>query len=77
MSEQTKDTGGSRTPDAFTAALRWVIALALTVGSLRDTSKQQLDFLLFLDTFPGGERAEFVEEAAFLESVDRPRAFNE
>ena len=43
----------------------------------RGTAKQELDFILFLDTPSGGGSADFVLEAAFLESVDRPRAFNE
>jgi len=39
--------------------------------------ERQLDFVLFLDTLPGGETAAFRDAAEFRASAERPRAFNE
>jgi len=53
------------------------VELANKYRNEKDDAERELDFVLFLDTPPGGSEAVFVDEQAFIESADRPRAFNE
>jgi hypothetical protein len=43
----------------------------------RGTAKQELEFVVFLDTPRGGSEAVWADEAEFVASAERPRAFSE
>ncbi len=53
------------------------VEIARKFSREKELPQRDLDFVLFLDTPPGGERAQFSEAAAFCASCERPRAFNE
>ena len=53
------------------------VKIAKKYGDERGTPQQQLEFILFLDTPEGSREATFSDEEAFVESAERPKAFNE
>jgi hypothetical protein len=53
------------------------VAFARKYAQELGSPEREFDLILFLDTRPGTQAAVLADEAAFCDSADRPRAFNE
>ncbi len=53
------------------------LGIARKFASERGQASRTLDFVLFLDTPPGKSQAVFATAESFVESINRPKAFNE